>query len=294
MTYTRRQFVRIVPALGAFAIPALGARPAWATDSYPAQPAADRVAQTPGEDPVWPPAEPARGTPVDDSFPSLHLSLAREVVGVSHGNLARVRELVQQHPALAKASFDWGYGDAETALGAASHVGRREIAEFLLENGAPPTIFSATMLGQLEVVKAMIAAAPGLQRIRGPHSISLGTHARLGGPKAEPVLKYLESMGDADLPMKSEPLGPEDRAQLDGRYGFGDRPRDVFIVTTKPNQVGIVRAGAAERFLTHLASLAFHPPGAPAVRIRFEREGTKIVALTVSDPDLVVRARRLG
>jgi hypothetical protein len=173
-------------------------------------------------------------------------------------------------------------------------VGRREIAEFLLENGAPPTIFSATMLGQLQVVKAMIAASPGLQRIRGPHSISLLTHARLGGPKAEPVLEYLESMGDADLPMKSEPLGPEDQGQLAGRYSFGDRPRDVFIVTTKPNQVGIARAGATERFLTHVGSLGFHPPGAPAVRVRFEQEGTKVVALTVSDPDLVVRARKVG
>jgi hypothetical protein len=296
MTYSRRQFVRIVPALGAFAVPALGAGPAWATGPQAAQPvgAAGTAAPTPGEDPAWPPPEPARGTPVDDSFPSLHLSLAKEVVGVSHGNLARVRELVQQHPALAKASFDWGYGDAETALGAASHVGRREIAEFLLENGAPPTIFSATMLGQLEVVKAMIAASPGLQRIRGPHSLSLLTHARLGGPKAEPVLKYLESLGDADLPMKSEPLGPEDRAQLDGRYSFGDRPRDVFIVAAKPTQVGIVRAGAVERFLTHVGSLAFHPPGAPTVRVRFEREGTKVVALTVSDPDLIVRARKVG
>jgi hypothetical protein len=101
-------------------------------------------------------------------------------------------------------------------------------------------------------------------------------------------------MGDADLPLKSEPLGPEDRAQLDGRYSFGDRPRDVFIVTTKPDQVGIVRAGATESRLTHVGSLAFHPPGAPAVRVRFEREGPKIAALTVSDPDLVVRARRIG
>ena len=186
MTYSRRHFVRIVPALGAFAVPALAAQPGSAGRLV------NGAAQTPGEDPVWPAPEPPRGAPVDEAFPSLHLSLAKEIVGVSHSNLARVRELVQQHPALAKASFDWGYGDAETALGAASHVGRREIAEFLIENGAPPTIFSATMLGQLDVVRAMIAATPGLQRMRGPHSISLLTHAKLGGPKSEPVLKYLE------------------------------------------------------------------------------------------------------
>lgn len=285
MTYSRRQFVRVVPVLGAFAVPGLAAQP-------PAP--AVRGPQTPGEDPVWPPPEPPHGSPVDADFPSLHLSVAKEFVAVAHGNLARVRELMQLHPALAKASFDWGYGDAETALGAASHVGRREIAELLIENGAPPTLFSATMLGQLDVVKAMIAATPGAQRMRGPHSISLMTHARLGGPQAAPVLQYLESLGDADLPLKDEPLAPEDRAQLDGQYKFGERPRDVFVVQTKPTEVAIVRSGAISRNFVHLGNLAFHPPGAPAVRIRFERDGTKVVALTVSDPDLVVRARKVG
>jgi hypothetical protein len=187
MTHTRRRFIRIVPTLGAFAVPALA----------PPSLSAAALGQPPApEGPVWPPPEPARGTPVDDSFPSQHLALAKEMVGVSHGNLARVRELVQQHPALAKASFDWGYGDWETALGAAAHTGRREIAELLIENGAPPTLFSAAMLGQLDLVKAFLATMPGGQRMRGPHSISLLTHARLGGPQAAEVVKYLESLGD--------------------------------------------------------------------------------------------------
>jgi hypothetical protein len=130
--------------------------------------------------------------------------------------------------------------------------------------------------------------------MRGPHGLSLLTHARLGGPQAAPVLKYLEALGEADLPLASEPLAPEDRAQLDGRYSFGARPRDTFTVTIKPNQIGIARAGTPDRFLTHVGSLAFHPPGAPAVRIRFERDGAKVVALTVSDPDLIVRARKVS
>jgi len=284
MLHTRRRFIRLVPTLGAFAVPALSA---------PALRAAGALGQAPTPpEPVWPSPEPARGTPVDDSFPSQHLSLAKEMVAVSHGNLARVRELVQQHPALAKASFDWGYGDWETALGAASHTGRREIAELLIENGAPPTLFSAVMLGQLDLVKAFLAAAPGAQRMRGPHSISLLVHAKLGGPGAESVTKYLESLGDADLPLKNEPLAGEDRAQLDGRYIFGDRTRDSFVVTTTPDGVAIVRPGAMGRGLMHLGNLEFHPIGAPAVRIRFEREGKRVTALTVSDPDLIVRGRK--
>jgi hypothetical protein len=277
MSYTRRQFVRIVPALGAFAVPAL----------------AHGFEGAPPDPPAWPSPEPARGMPVDESFPSVHPSLVKEMVTVSHGNLARVKELVQQHPSLAKASWDWGYGDWETALGAASHVGNRSIAELLLENGAPPSFYSATMLGQLDVVKAFIAATPGLQRMRGPHGLSLMVHAKLGGPPAAAVVTYLESLGDADQPLPREPLAPEDSARLEGTYSFGDRPRDSFVVNTdKQLGLAITRAGATARNIRHLGRLEFAPAGAPAVRIRFERDGSSIVALTVSDPDVVVRARK--
>jgi len=287
MTHSRRRFIRLVPTLGAFAVPVLAAPLARAGGNP--QPA---LPNPQSGDSSWPPPEPARGAAVDDSFPSQHLALSKEIVGVSHGNLARVRELVQQHPALAKASFDWGYGDWETALGAAAHTGRREIAELLLDNGAPATLFSAAMLGQLDLVKAFIAARPGVQRTRGPHSISLLVHAKLGGPPAAAVVAYLEGLGDANLPLKDEPIATEERAQLDGRYVFGDRPRDSFTVTTTPKEVAIVRAGATSRNFLHQGQLEFVPPGAPAVRIRFEREGTKVTALTVSDPDLIVRARK--
>ena len=57
-------------------------------------------------------------SPVHDQFPTTRPELAREMVGVSHGNIARVRELLALHPALARASWDWGYGDWESALGA--------------------------------------------------------------------------------------------------------------------------------------------------------------------------------
>ncbi len=115
------------------------------------------------------------------SFPRQEAPLVSEMVRVAHGNIARVKELIADRPALARAAWDWGYGDWETALGAASHVGNAAIAQLLLDNGAHPTIFSAAMLGQLDVVKAFVAAAPGVQKIRGPHGISLLAHARNGG-----------------------------------------------------------------------------------------------------------------
>src|SRR5262245_7118953 len=115
-------------------------------------------------------AEPPR-LPLSDAFPSHPLPLSREMVIAAHGNLPRVKELVSRWPTLAKAAIDWGYGDWEDALGAASHVGRREIADLLIANGARPTLLSAAMLGQLDVVKAMIAACPGVERVHGAHSI---------------------------------------------------------------------------------------------------------------------------
>src|SRR6478672_3082794 len=102
--------------------------------------------------------------------------VVREMVTVAHGNFKRVKELVDGRPSLARAAVDWGFGDWEDALGAASHVGNREIAEYLIGKGARPSLFSAAMLGQLDTVKAFLAAQPGAQRIAGPHSISLLAH----------------------------------------------------------------------------------------------------------------------
>ena len=126
--------------------------------------------------------EPARSGPDPNlnNFPQHPRELVRELVTVAHFDIARVKELVEARPSLARAAWDWGFGDWEDALGAASHMGNRPMAEYLISKGARPTIFSATMLGQLEVVKAFVTAQPGVQAVRGPHSISLLAHAFYG------------------------------------------------------------------------------------------------------------------
>src|SRR5438046_1925634 len=159
-------------------------------------------------------------TAVPDTFPQNSPAMVRETVVAAHGNVKRLRELVDAHPALARAAYDWGFGDREDCLGAASHVGNREIAEYLIGQGARPTLFSATMLGQLDTVKAFITLQPGCQRIPGPHSISLLAHAKAGGPAAAPVYEYLDRLGDAGAP-KTEPLSDEEKASLAGSYMFG-------------------------------------------------------------------------
>ncbi len=231
---------------------------------------------------------------VHDLFPTQPPELVREMVGVSHGAVARVRELVLKRPALAKAVWDWGYGDWESALGAASHVGHREIAELLIANGARPDLFSAAMLGQLDVVKAFIAQSPGSERIRGPHGIPLLAHAEAGGERALPVVAYLRTIEGTGERAVDNPMTEAEIAALTGRYRFGPGPRDVFVVEPpkgKLVQLGIARVDGTARNLFHIGGRRFHPAGAEAVRLQFSPE-TPAATLTLSDPDPVVAARR--
>jgi hypothetical protein len=240
--------------------------------------------------------EMGRGAQAQESgvpaiFPRQAPELAREIVGASHGNLQRVKDLVSSRPALARASWDWGYGDWETALGAASHVGNKEIAAVLLAAGAHPTIFSAAMLGQLDAVKAFVASSPGIQRTRGPHGITLLEHARAG--KSAAVIEYLESVGDADTRYPNEPLSDGDPEALLGTYTFGSNATDRLIVNRNSRGALVLqRDGEPERNLFHHGGRVFNPAGAEAVRIRFEPSSGRATAVIVSDGNVVVRAGR--
>src|SRR5205823_2885316 len=227
-------------------------------------------------------AHAAAPPPTSDLYPAQPPELVKEMVTVSHFNLARVRELVDARPSLARAAWDWGFGDWETALGAASHVGNRPIAEFLIQKGARPSLFSATMLGQLDVVKAFVAAQPGVQRIPGPHSISLLAHAKAGGEPAAAVLRFLESLGDADAPPRA-PITAEEMSALAGSYVFGAGPTERIAITIDRGQLYFMRIGTTARGLVHLGDHVFHPAGAAAVRIRFTPADGQPTTLTIQD-----------
>lgn len=128
-----------------------------------------------------------------DKKPALDAKLVEEFVGNAHGNFARVKELHEEEPALVNATWDWGGGDFETALGAAAHMGNKQIANYLLEHGARLDIFAAAMLGRLDVVKAALEAYPEMINTPGPHGIPLYVHAEAGGEDAKAVLDYLNS-----------------------------------------------------------------------------------------------------
>jgi hypothetical protein len=133
--------------------------------------------------------------PVPKRPDPLALGMVQEFVRKAHADLPATRALLAEQPTLLNATWDWGGGDFETGLGGAGHMGNREIAEFLIGQGARLDIFVAAMLGRLEIVRALLGAWPGLLQSKGPHGISLLRHARAGGEDAKPVEEYLLSLG---------------------------------------------------------------------------------------------------
>ena len=125
---------------------------------------------------------------------ALEIGLVQEFVAKSHGDLERVKELLVQEPALVNAAWDWGGGDWETGLGAAAHMGRKDIANYLLENGARLDLFAAAMLGKPDIIRAALEAYPDAIHIPGPHGIPLIAHAKAGGEESKAILEYLESL----------------------------------------------------------------------------------------------------
>jgi hypothetical protein len=133
---------------------------------------------------------------MSEEFPKpapLEPELVQAFVGNAHGDLDAVRSLLESRAGLLNASWDWGGGDWETALGAAAHMGRRDIALFLLEQGARLDLFAAAMLGHVEVVRAVLAAFPEQRDALGPHGIPLIKHAEAGGDEAREVVELLEA-----------------------------------------------------------------------------------------------------
>lgn len=156
---------------------------------------AARAAQdAPAAKPAEAPAAPAAAKPKKERPPALDDAAVKEFVGAAHGDLDKTRKLLDATPGLLNATWDWGGGDFETALGGASHMGRKDIAAFLLERGARMDLFAAAMLGKIEIVRAAAAAFPNIAKAPGPHNITLLAHAEKGGPEAAEVVSFLKTL----------------------------------------------------------------------------------------------------
>lgn len=225
-----------------------------------------------------------------DSFPAVEYARVLETVRYAHVDLERVESLVTASPSLANATVDWGFGDWESAVGAAAHMGRGDIAELLLAHGARPDLFTHAMLGHLPVVRSAVEARPGIQRELGPHGFTLLHHARAGGDQSKPVVEYLETLGDADPKPSTKPL-PRDASDYVGDYLWSDGPDDRVTVTERDGDLSLGYGEGFPRTLFHLGDHAFYPTGAANVRIRFAFQGDR-VELSVHDPGVILRAAK--
>ncbi|WP_420644031.1 ankyrin repeat domain-containing protein [Candidatus Leptofilum sp.] len=119
----------------------------------------------------------------------------RNFVLPAHGNLEVVQQMLAAEPRLLNekyVEFD------ETALEAASHVGNRAIAQFLLDQGAPMNIYTAAMLGLQDEVEAFLDESPELVNGKGVHGISLLFHAALSGNVE--LVEMLAARGNSQSP----------------------------------------------------------------------------------------------
>ncbi len=248
--------------------------------------------------------KPNYADPLYYRYPAVNDEMTRGIVGAAHANLDRVKELVGKRPELACAAWDWGFGDYETALGAASHVGRKDIAEFLISHGARPDIFTFAMMGMLKAVQELIENMPGIQNHTGPHGITLLQHAKnrledkniteADKANVNKVISYLEGVGNADIKRLNIEMTDAEKQSYMGEYRFGDGAADIFVVDMNSRKwLQLGRKGSSGIRLRKVDEHTFSPPASSSVKIIFKMQDQKAVSLSIHEPEPLLTATRI-
>lgn len=138
----------------------------------------------------------AFGNNVTKNEPSpLKTSLVKEFVIAGHKDLSKVQSMLVEYPNLIYSRYDWGNGDFEEAIEGAGHLGNKEIANYLINQGARVNMFVLTMLGKIELVKPTLEVYPNLLFAKGAHGLTLLHHAKAGGSENDDFIKYLNDKG---------------------------------------------------------------------------------------------------
>ncbi|UWX54595.1 hypothetical protein NYZ99_17220 [Maribacter litopenaei] len=248
--------------------------------------------------------ELSKSLDIPKHYPNIPPEIISEVVGKSHSDLERVKQLVDKRPELSRSVWEWRFGDFESAIGAASHVGRRDIAQYLMEKGARATLFTFAMLGHINVVKASIEANPGIEKTMGPHGISLLDHAYAGErmknemsnteiENLERTIDYLANLGNAGGDSYIE-VTPEEQQKYIGDYKYGDGEKEGFTVGV--NMRKLLSLGPIGGFgggLYKTGENTFIYNGTPSVTISFETENNAVTSLKITDPEVTVIAKKI-
>lgn len=144
-----------------------------------------------------------------ERMPELEQAVVEELVGNAHGNLARVRELLDAHPGALNLRAPWN----ETAIEAATQMGNQPILALLIDRGAPVDFFTACVLGRTQKVDAELAADKGLANARGVHELPALYFAAIGTNLA--IAERLLAAG-ADVNARCESAAPIHGAVVGG------------------------------------------------------------------------------
>jgi ankyrin repeat protein len=116
--------------------------------------------------------------PVDPEWEAAQQDVIKPFVIASHADLAAVKAGLRSEPQLANARL---YLFDEAPIEAAAHVGRADIAHYLLGSGAPLTVHAAAMLGLRPTLEAYLQRDASLATRPGAHGIPMMFHAALSG-----------------------------------------------------------------------------------------------------------------
>jgi ankyrin repeat protein len=141
--------------------------------------------------------------------PQVEQSVVEDLVGNAHGNLARVRELLDAHPDALNLRAPWN----ETAVEAATQMGNKPILDFLIARGAPVDFFTACVLERVDDVAGELAVDPTRAGARGVHDLPALYFAAIGGSLA--VAETLLAAG-ADVNARAESAAPIHGAVMGG------------------------------------------------------------------------------
>lgn len=121
-------------------------------------------------------------------------------VSAAHKDLEETQKIIEAKPLLLNCTNQVRKGDFETAIGGASHMGRRDIADLLVAKGARLDIFNLAFLGYFDLVKQLVTDFPHLLKSPGPHGFSLLHHAKVG--EHQGMMNWLKESGLTDTFLK--------------------------------------------------------------------------------------------
>lgn len=119
--------------------------------------------------------------------------LILEFVLAAHKSFDETKKILEKHPLLLNCTSQFKKGDFETAVGGASHMGRRDIVDYLVGKGARLDIFNYAFLGYDDFIKKIVTDYPHLLNSYGPHGFTLLHHAQVG--KRTELVEWLQSKG---------------------------------------------------------------------------------------------------